>query len=190
MSRKDFYIVRHGETDYNKERRWQGSGIDTSLNENGILQAQNLALVLKDKGIEIIYSSGLKRALQTSAILAAEFKVDIKMVEDLREGCFGDAEGMLKTDIAEKYPDIFSKWYNHQNDMNVCFPKGETKLEMQGRMLKALNSLLNNDYSTIGVVSHGSSIRYLMMYFGVEMGKIPNLALFHLIYENGHWSVA
>lgn len=187
MSRKDFYIVRHGETDYNKERRWQGSGIDTNLNENGLLQAQNVAAILQGKGIEVIYSSGLKRALQTSAVLAEKFNIKVEIVKDLREGCFGDAEGMLKSEIAEKYPDVFSQWYAPQNDMNVCFPNGETKLEMQERMLKALNGLLDSDYSSIGVVSHGSSIRYLMMYFSAEIGKIPNTALFHLIYENGCW---
>ena len=67
--RKDFYLFRHGETDYNKEHRWQGCGIDVSLNSRGIIQAQELASRLRECRIEHIYSSGLKRALQTAQMV-------------------------------------------------------------------------------------------------------------------------
>ena len=64
--RKDFYIFRHGETDENLAKRWQGSGVDAPLNVTGIHQAQVLAEKINNLGIEVIYSSPLKRAQQTS----------------------------------------------------------------------------------------------------------------------------
>ena len=64
--RKDFYIFRHGQTDYNKEHRWQGCGIDVDLNEEGLGQAERLAQKLEPYGLEHIYSSNLQRALHTA----------------------------------------------------------------------------------------------------------------------------
>ena len=133
--RKDFYIFRHGETDYNKEKRWQGCGIDTDLNENGIRQAHELAEVLAPKNLQIVYSSCLKRAVETAEIVAKASGVAVKKIEDLREGCFGEAEGMRKVEVAEKYPEVFELWYDDETDyMDVAFPGGETKHEMQERM--------------------------------------------------------
>lgn len=69
---KDFYIFRHGETDYNKEKRWQGCGIDIPLNQTGILQAQELAKHLEGKGIEHIYSSNLKELCKRLKLLPSD----------------------------------------------------------------------------------------------------------------------
>lgn len=189
--RKDFYIFRHGETDYNKEKRWQGCGIDTDLNENGIRQAHELAEVLAPKNLQIVYSSCLKRAVETAEIVAKASGVAVKKIEDLREGCFGEAEGMRKVEVAEKYPEIFELWYDDETDyMDVAFPGGETKHEMQERMYNIFEKLLNTAEDVIGVASHGSSIRYFLLKFGFSLGRMPNTALFHLVYEDGDWFVA
>lgn len=184
---KDFYIFRHGETDYNKEKRWQGCGIDIPLNQTGILQAQELAKHLEGKGIEHIYSSNLKRALQTAQIVAERLKIGVDVIPDLREGCFGKAEGMLKKDIAQQYADIFSQWYAPQDDMNLRFPGGESKLEMQQRMFSVLEKLLLAPYQTMGISSHGSSIRYLLYKFGYPPHQMQNTALFHICFADGKW---
>ncbi len=185
--RKDFYIFRHGETDYNKERRWQGCGVDSELNAAGIAQARALSLRLEACGIEHIYSSNLKRALQTARIVAEHLRIGVDIVPDLREGCFGAAEGMLKSEIAVKFADVFNDWYNAADDMNVRFPGGESKAEMQARMYAVLENLLAAPYRTIGIASHGSSIRYLLYKFGLPPHHMENTALFRLIYEAGVW---
>lgn len=185
--RKDFYIFRHGETDYNKERRWQGCGLNPPLNETGVAQAKELTGLLQDKDLQIIYSSPLKRALQTAEIVNETFRLPIEIIPDLREGCFGEAEGMLKTEIAQKYPDIFEAWYNGEDDMDIGFPEGETKRQMQERMLGVLERLRDVPYQRIGIASHGSSIRYLLMAFGQKPHRMPNTALYHLVYENQKW---
>lgn len=185
--RKDFYIFRHGETDYNRERRWQGCGIDAELNADGLVQAQNLAVRLENAGLEHIYSSNLRRALQTARIVAGHLHIGVDVVPELREGCFGEAEGMFKSEIAVKYADIYKEWYSETDDMNVRFPGGESKAEMQARMFAALEKLLDKPYGIVGIASHGSSIRYLLYKFGLPPHRMENTALFRLIYENGLW---
>ncbi len=187
--RKLFYIFRHGETDYNTVRRWQGSGIDIPLNATGVAQAQNLASLLRDKGIQIIYSSPLKRALQTAEIVAAGLGVPVKIVSELREGCLGETEGMLKQEVALKFPDIFQQWYDDANDMDIAFPGGETKNQIQQRMLGAVERLLQTPQQVIGISSHSASIRYFLMKFGHKPHAMKNTALFRLSYEDGIWDL-
>lgn len=188
--RKDFYIFRHGQTDYNLEKRWQGCGIDTELNPNGEKQAEALIPKLEDKGIEVIYSSALKRAMKTAEIIAEALGVEVKIIKDLREGSFGAAEGMTKAEVAVRYPEIFGAWYNEEyDDWEVAFPGGESKRQIQERMLHVLEHMLKTKENIIGIVSHGSSIRYLLLGFGKVLGRMENTALFHLIYDNGEWSV-
>lgn len=188
--RKDFYIFRHGQTNYNLEKRWQGSGIDTELNSEGISQARGLIDKLADSGIEIIYSSALKRAMKTAEIVAEAMGLKVKIIENLREGSFGEAEGMTKSDVAVKYPEIYNAWYDDYCDhWDIAFPGGETKKEMQTRMLSVLEELLSGKENIIGIASHGSSIRYLLLGFGLRVGKMENTALYHIVYEDGAWSV-
>lgn len=188
--RKDFYIFRHGETDYNREKRWQGCGIDTELNENGLKQAEALIPKLKNKGLEVIYSSALKRALKTAEIVSDALALELKVIKDLREGSFGIGEGMRKPEVAEKFPEIFNAWYDDEKDnWDIAFPGGENKRQIQQRMFKVLENLLKTTENIIGIVSHGSSIRYLFLGFGCRLGLMANTALFHLVYEDGNWRV-
>lgn len=186
--RKVFYLFRHGETNYNLEKRWQGCGVDSLLNQTGIKQAEELAEKIQNLGIEIIYSSELKRALQTGTVAAAKLGVELKTMPDLREGCFGEAEGLLRDEVERKFPDVFKAWYSPENDMNMGFPGGETKQEMQDRMCAVLQNLLNAPEKIIGISSHSSSIRYLLMKFGLPPHKMPNTTLFKVVYDNGSWT--
>lgn len=187
--RKDFYIFRHGETDYNQQRRWQGQGIDLDLNDNGKAQAEILASKLKDKGLEIIYSSPLKRAKQTAEAVARYYNIPIEIIPELTEGGLGDCEGILRDEVAQKYPDIWNIWYGDNQIMDVRWPNGESKLEIQQRMTKAFNSLLSRPESIIGIASHGAAIRYFLLQFGYGPHRIKNTALFHLVFDNGNWDL-
>ncbi len=185
--RKDFYIFRHGETDYNKEMRWQGCGVDLPLNATGIAQAVTLSERLKPLKLEVIYSSPLKRALETAQIAASQLKLKVKLLPDLREGCLGVCEGMKKQDVADKYPDLWHKWYDDKIDLSVRWPGGESKLEMQQRMFRAFEQMLSAKEDVIGVASHSGSMRYFLLAFGYGPHKMPNTALFHLVFEDGKW---
>jgi probable phosphoglycerate mutase len=186
---KDFYIFRHGETDENLAGRWQGNGVDFPLNATGVSQAEILAKKICDLGIEIIYSSPLKRAQQTANIVASKLNIDVKIMPEFTEGCLGVCEGMLKSDISLKYPDLWGKWYDDNIDMSVRWPGGESKQEMQDRMFKGITKLMNIPQSTIGIASHSGSMRYFLLAFGYGPHKMPNTALFHLIYDDGVWDL-
>lgn len=188
--RKDFYIFRHGETEYNREQRWQGQGVDLDLNATGIEQAKTLAAKLQDKGLQVIYSSPLKRAYQTAAQVAKAKNLPIRILPDLTEGNVGDCEGELREKVAEKYPEIWNIWYGDNQIMDVRWPNGESKQEVQDRMLKAFNQMLQAPENIIGVASHGAAIRYLLLKYGYGPHRITNTALFHLIYEDGNWYLA
>ena len=187
--RKDFYIFRHGETDCNREERWQGRGIDFPLNENGVAQAKALNSKLKDLGLEIIYSSPLKRAKQTAEIVAEKLGLKVCFLDELTEGCLGIVEGMKKEDIKQMDPERWEEWYGDNMIMSTRWPGGESKLEMQQRMFKGFEKMLKAPEKVIGVASHSGSMRYFFLAFGYGPHKMPNTALYHLLYEDGNWTL-
>jgi len=188
--RKDFYIFRHGETEYNRLQRWQGQGVDLDLNATGLLQAENLANKLQDKNLQVVYSSPLKRAVQTAEKVAERCGIEIRILADLTEGSVGDCEGELREKVAEKYPDIWNIWYGDNEIMDIRWPNGESKQEIQDRMIKAFEQMLKSDKQVIGVASHGAAIRYFLLKFGYGPHRMTNTALFHLIYQDGKWDLA
>ena len=185
---KEFYIFRHGETRCNVEGRWQGRGINLPLNENGKTQAEKLAKKLQGLGIEVIYSSPLKRALQTAKIAAKKLGVKVKVLDELTEGCLGVVEGLLKDDIAKLNPALWEEWYGENMIMSTRWPDGESKQEMQDRMFEGFKKMLKMPEQIIGVASHSGSMRYFFLAFGYGPHKMPNTALYHLIYDDGKWT--
>ena len=185
--RKDFYIFRHGETDYNLEKRWQGQGVDAELNKTGLKQAELLAEKMKDLGIEKIYSSPLKRAIQTAQIVSKTICSSIEIIPELTESSLGICEGMKREDAKNKYPKIWDIWYGENTDMNIRWPEGESKQEIQDRMFRAFDKMLISKESVIGVASHGGAMRYFLLALGYGPHKMPNTILFHVIYDDGKW---
>jgi len=186
---KDFYLFRHGETDYNMQQRWQGQGVDIDLNANGRIQAQQLADKLQNKGLEVIYASPLKRALQTAQFVAKPHNIEIRLLPELMEGNVGDCEGVLREEVAKKYPDIWDIWYGDNDIMDVRWPNGESKLEIQQRMIRAFNIMSKANEKIIGVASHGAAMRYFLLQFGYGPHRMPNTALFHLVYDDEKFSL-
>ncbi|MBN2306984.1 class I tRNA ligase family protein [Candidatus Peregrinibacteria bacterium] len=95
-------FVRHGETDYNKDNRWQGS-TDNELNKTGIKQAEELAKKLKGQKFDLIVSSPMKRAKKTAEIINNTLNTEMVFEEGLREQSFGDWEGRLEKDMEKEY---------------------------------------------------------------------------------------
>ena len=91
--KKSFYLFRHGQTDMNLARRWQGRLIDAPLNPTGIRQAETLADAVKPLRIQAVFSSPLLRAVQTAKIVVAAIGAPLFIDDGLIEGCFGEAEG-------------------------------------------------------------------------------------------------
>src|SRR5512133_1433936 len=100
----ELLLVRHGETNWNRERRFQGHA-DPPLNDAGREQARELAETLAGEGIDAIYTSDLQRARETAEILAARFGSEVVALRELREIDVGDWQGLTWPEIEERHPD-------------------------------------------------------------------------------------
>lgn len=173
---KQFFIFRHGQTNFNLQGRYQGRKFDLPLNENGIKQAHSLADILAVHGLECIYTSPLQRAWQTAEIIAKAKNIPVFKEKGVIAGDYGIAEGQLKKDLKEKYGKDFIRWRStHKDDLDFRFYGAETKREMQERMLQTLRAIASTTpYTKIGIATHGGMIRALFPYFGKEIGDLPN----------------
>lgn len=150
-------IARHGESDWNREHRWQGQA-DRPLTERGREQAQALAERLAHVELDTVYSSDLRRALDTASAVAQRQGLDVQVVEDLREVDVGSWSGLTREEAEERFPDGFRRW-------RAGFPgwdDGETYEAMADRVLGAVERLgREHGDGQLLVVSHGGPIRAL-----------------------------
>ena len=149
-------LVRHGETDWNLEGRYQGQS-NVPLNGNGLLQARELAQSLRGYQFAALYTSDMDRARQTAAALAEEFKLVSKEDARLREIHQGEWEGQLAEVIKQRYSEL---WDNRFTDPeNVRPPGGESVAEVAARISAALDEIARaHPEGNVLVVSHGLSI--------------------------------
>lgn len=135
-------LIRHGETDWNRNRRFQGRS-DLPLNPTGRDQARALALALKDEPLNAIYSSPLVRAMETvNQIMAFHPSVPVFNEEGLVEMDLGDFEGLEAQHWAEQYPDFRKSW--QENPASVKMPGGESLPEVQVRAIDTLERITHS----------------------------------------------
>ena len=155
-------LVRHGETDWNKEGRFQGQ-IDIPLNENGRDQASAAGDLLKNIQIDKAYSSSMSRPLETAKIiLRSHPKIEVQQKEELIEIGHGMWEGKLETEIASEWGDLLNDW--KKSPEKVQMPQGENLEEVSLRVLKCWESICNNLSSneTALVVAHDAVNKTLL----------------------------
>ena len=161
------YLTRHGETEWNIEKRLQGRG-DSPLTENGIQRAKELRDRIKNIDIDVIYSSPIKRALNTANILRGNKNIDIVTDDRLMEMCFGDYEGK-KIDIIQKENPNWDIKLIMQGNVEICSPNGENLKEVRERISKLMNKIIaENMGKSILIVTHGITLKALMYYFKDE----------------------
>ena len=152
-------LVRHGQTDWNYEGRYQGQA-DPPLNHQGRTQAQALAAQLTGEPLSAIYSSDLHRALETAQIIARGLAVPIQVDARLREIKLGRWEGMLYADIQAQYPALW--WAREQDPVHVRAPDGENVAELTKRVYEMANEISARYTSgQVLVVTHGLVISVL-----------------------------
>ena len=150
----NWFLVRHGETDWNNENRVQGYS-DTNLNETGIQQARATADFLMDKDIDLIVSSDLARAKETAEIIAKATGTEIFFDKSLREINFGSLEGMFIPEVNEQYGSFLERPYQELG--------GETFEEVEERAMKALrNHRKDHEHKNVVIVSHGALLGLVM----------------------------
>ena len=174
-----FLLIRHGETDWNVEGRWQGQA-DLPLNQRGRQQAIDIAHTLRCTNIHAIYSSDLQRAWQTARELARIQKLPVQQDPRLREIHQGEWQGLLIADIRSRYKHEFQR--RSDNPLQVAPPGGETALEVQERVLSAVSDIvIKHPDETIAIVSHGFVIAVARAYYM----KKPIEEVWGLVPENG-----
>ena len=175
-------LVRHGETDWNRDRRIQGS-TDIALNDTGRAQARAAAAGLRG---DIIVSSDLSRARETAEIIAAELDLPAPtLYPDLRERAYGDAEGVDAADFIRRWGD----WHTAE------VPGAEPWPHLRERGLRALAAVVRDARratapaaASVVVVTHGALIRELIRHAtGGELPpageRLANGSAYTMLYE-------
>jgi probable phosphoglycerate mutase len=148
-------IVRHGETDWNRDRRFQGHA-DPPLNDAGREQARALAEELAGERIDFVYTSDLVRARETAEIVAARLGADIVARSELREIDVGEWEGLTWPEIEERHPEGARSWHVDGHG----WKSGETYDQLGERIIAALRRIAaDHPAQRVLVVGHGGTVR-------------------------------
>lgn len=151
-------LARHGETDWNAERRWQGHS-DVPLNERGREQARQLAEELAGETVAAIYSSDLLRAHETARIVADRKGMDVIVDRALRETNLGVWEGLTSTEIEQRFPEDWRTW----REGGVPSGRGgETPQQARERIVEVAHRIAAaHPGEQVLVVAHGGVLRHL-----------------------------
>lgn len=165
------YLLRHGETAWNREERLQGH-FDVPLNRVGIRQARELARRLEKLRVGWVFTSPLARARQTAAIIGAKISCPLSVRDDLREIDHGIWAGMTMQTIERRYPDQLAVWRLEPG--RLCLEGGERLQEAYGRAAHFLSSLLKSALERdVLVVGHGvTNSLILCAAAGTAIGKM------------------
>jgi probable phosphoglycerate mutase len=193
----DIVLVRHGETDWNVEKRMQGH-IDIPLNATGVQQAEALGRAVASESFDAVFSSDLQRALQTASQIAVPRGLTVVQDAGLRERCFGAFEGLRPVDIETNYPQDYARW--RTLDINARFPAGErvaeTLQEFYDRVTTTFNRLVNaGQFHKVAIVAHGGVLDALYRYATGMALNLPrnfemlNASINRLVWEDGQLRV-
>lgn len=191
--RKEIFIIRHGQTDLNKEGVVQGRGINSDLNETGREQARRFFNQYKSFPFQKIYTSDLKRTWQTVGSFI-DLGIPWEKLSGLDEMAWGIYEGMPAGETREGFKSLINSWA--EGDYTTKIEGGESPLEVQARQKVALEYILGKkDENEILICMHGRAIRiFLCLMTDTElryMDTFPhqNLSLYRVLWEDGKFTV-
>jgi broad specificity phosphatase PhoE len=157
---KELYIIRHGETEYNKLGIVQGSGVNSSLNDTGRAQALKLFQKYGQIKFDYVYTSTLKRTHETAQHFINQ-GATWRVRGELREIGWGVHEGQKGTkDSIQRYRDLITAWQS--GDFDARLEKGESIAEVRNRLEKFLDEIKKTDFEKALICTHGRTLRCLM----------------------------
>lgn len=166
MKPTTFYIVRHGETDWNIVQRIQGH-TDNDINKTGEMQAAKAAHDLDDVHIDMVYSSDLLRARRTAEIIAAEKKLTVHTTQALRERNYGKFEGKLFAEVDEFYRLLLRAADAKESEKLWKEHRVESNDIMIARIITFIREVaIANPGKTALLVSHGGAMRQILIHLG------------------------
>jgi broad specificity phosphatase PhoE len=172
-------LVRHGETDWNRDGRVQGHS-DIPLNETGRRQAAALRDAMAPETIDAVYASDLERARETALAVASPLGLTVCELPELREKHFGSWEGLTREEIRDRFPHaIRGRWGD-----------GESTDEMAERVLGGLRRIAaRHDGRVVLVVSHGGPLRAVQHRVGADPDlPIVNCHVLRVSVEDGEFA--
>lgn len=150
-------FVRHGETVFNIESRYQGH-LDAELSDLGRLQSQRVAERLSDEPIAAVYSSDLSRAGEAAQAIADLHSLKVEVDESLRECAFGEWEGLSVEEIKHQYPELYRSYL--KDSVTYRAPGGERLESLQERVVRMVRCIEErHPDDTVVIVTHGGPIR-------------------------------
>ncbi len=167
------YLIRHGETEWNKIKRIQGN-LDIPLNDLGRAQATQIINLVSNISFDSIYTSELIRAIETADILFPQYKNKIKCA-DLNERNFGDWQGTLWSEVYASNPKLQQEWQQQGGDYRP--PNGESLSEMISRSFHCFETIVKKHKisDSIAIVGHGGPIKSILGKIeGIDDDLIPN----------------
>jgi broad specificity phosphatase PhoE len=174
------YLIRHGENLANLTKEFSYKKVDYPLTEKGVLQAHQTAEYLSTKPINAVYSSPLRRCIQTATFIAEKHRLNVQVDEDLREVNVGDLEGKpVSQSLWDEHNDVIQAWI--EGFSGIKFPGGENQYQLAQRFATALKRI--DAASTVGhtvVVGHGG-----LFTFGLPI-LCPDLSLIDLMNIPNH----
>jgi|SRR3989338_1890509 len=188
------FLVRHGQTDWNKEKRIQGLQ-PVPLNEEGFAQAKKLADFFKNIELDCIIASPLERTMQTAEVISGATSVPIQTDSAFQDRAHGDHEGLLGEELRKLIPDLKVQWAK----AGIDWTRGgvETVRDLQLRVRKGFDELLRaHKGETVLIVTHDIIIKSIVHYLHngkletvFERESVDNAGIIKAELKNGKWIV-
>lgn len=183
-------LLRHGETEWNVERRYQGQ-LDSALTAVGRAQSRALATRLGRHAVAALYSSDLGRAQETARVCAEATGLRVILDSRLRERHLGMFQGLLKSEIREKFPEEYRRF---KSDPDYLVPGGESARQSSARMIACLEEIATRHAGQqIAIVAHGGTSSSLLRHtLGIPLGaprrfERSNATWNLFIFSDGKW---
>ncbi len=184
-------IVRHGETDWNLERRLQGQ-LDTNLNAAGRAQAEATARGLAQHAFTALYSSDLMRTMQTAMVMAERLALNVHPEPGLRERHYGVFQGLTATELARDYPEAHARFLTRDPDYD--FDHGESLRNFATRVTQTVERIASHHAGqTLLLLTHGGVLDIVYRRItgrdlsGPRDFPVPNAALNWIEVEPQGW---
>jgi probable phosphoglycerate mutase len=189
----ELVLIRHGETDMNRELRFQGQ-VNVGLNATGHEQARRLAARMAGEQADAVYVSDLLRARQTAEPIASELALAPVPESGLREQHFGQVDGMRVDDIQREHPEAWAGWLRFEEDF--AMPEGESTRAFHARVMDAVHRVVAAHVGqTLVIVTHGGVLDMIyrtarsLGLSGPRQSDIPNAGLNRIRVRDGAFDI-
>lgn len=190
MPVKRVMFIRPGETEWNKNGRWQGQ-VAVPLNAHGQTQVERLAQFLVPINLDALYSSDLRRAKDTAETIKQKTGVRLTYDQRLRERSMGEWQGLTQNEVVEWYPQEYERVLNDPENYQI--PGGEARRQVADRVRAAFDDIVARGGETIGIVSHTTAIRSLLNDL-VPASNPPstfkNMSVTTIMHDGENWKIA